>query len=150
YRCLEVIEFVIEAMVDAVTVVDAEGNVTLSNSGALRLTGYTADELRGLPISRILSDDNSGLRTVARQHIVDGNVLRSEESWLVTKSGQRIPVSVTASPVRDAKGGVQGIVIVSRDVREIRQLLADKEAEIIRRRAAEEELRSAKASIEAQ
>ncbi len=144
------IEFVIEAMVDAVTVVDADGHITLSNSGASRLTGWSADELRGQPIARILADEQSGLRTVARQQIADGNVLRSEASWLITKKGERIPVSVTASPVVDAKGTLQGIVIVARDVRELRQLLADKEAEIGRRRALEDELRTAKASIEAQ
>src|SRR5262245_19603901 len=137
-------------MVDSVTVVDVDGRITLSNSGAVRLTGYSAAELRGMPIAKILVEDNSGLRTVAREKIAHGNILRSEESWLLTRDGQRIPVSVTASPVIDAASTLQGIVIVARDVREIRQLLVDKEAEIARRRAAEEELLAAKASIEAQ
>jgi signal transduction histidine kinase len=39
-------------------------------------------------------------------------------------------------------------VLVARDVREVRQLLVEKEAEIVRRREAEDELRTAKASIE--
>ncbi|HEY4240544.1 MAG TPA: ATP-binding protein [Kofleriaceae bacterium] len=144
------IENVIEAMVDAVLVVDAEGRVTLTNTAASRITGYSADELRTLPVARLLVDDSSGLRTVVRRRIEDGDVLRREESWLVAKTGERIPVSVTGSPVLDGKGALQGIVLVARDVREVRELLADKEAEIVRRRAAEDELRAAKSSIEEQ
>jgi PAS domain S-box-containing protein len=145
-----VIELVIEAMVDAVVVIDAEGRITLANSGAITLTGYSRDELRGLPISRLLVDESSGLRTVVRRRIEDGTILRREESWLVAKPGNRIPVSITGSPVINDKGELQGIVLVARDVRELRQLLTDKEAEIARRRVAEEELRAAKASIESQ
>jgi PAS domain S-box-containing protein len=143
-----VLEFVIEAMVDAVLGVDPEGRVTLSNSGAAALTGFSQTELAGKPISELLVDDSSGLRTVVRRRIEDGDILRREESWLVTKSGKKIPVSVTGSPVLDASGNLQGIVLVARDVRELRQLLVEKEAEITRRRQAEDELRAAKSSIE--
>lgn len=142
------LEFVIEAMVDAVLVVDAEGRITLANSGATQLTNYSREELRGMGVTNLLVDDSSGLRTVTRRRIEDGGVLRREESWVVTKNGERVPVSVTGSPVVDDHGTLQGIVLVARDVREMRRLLADKEAEIVRRRKAEDELRAAKASIE--
>jgi PAS domain S-box-containing protein len=131
-------------------VVDAEGRVTLANAGACGLTGYSRDELRGMPVSRLLVDESSGLRTVVRRRIEDGDILRREESWLVTKDGTRIPVSVTGSPVIAPTGELQGIVLVARDVREMHQLLREREAEIIRRRKAEEDLRAAKASIETQ
>ncbi len=142
------LEFVIEAMVDAVLVVDAEGRITLANSGATELTNYSRDELKGMPVSKLLVDDSSGLRTVVRRRIEEGDVLRREESWLVTKERERVPVSVTGSPVLDEQGMLQGIVLVARDVRDMRRLLADKEAEIARRKKAEDELRAAKASIE--
>jgi PAS domain S-box-containing protein len=146
-----VIELVIEAMVDAVVVVDAEGKIMLSNAGAEQLSEYTRDQLRGLPIGRLLADDDSsGLRTLVRRRIAEGDVVRREDSWLVTARGVRIPVSVTGSPVLDERGALHGIVIVARDTRELRQLLSDRDAEIVRRRTAEDELRTAKASIEHQ
>ncbi|CAN5650846.1 N/A [soil metagenome] len=142
-------EFVIEAMVDtAVLGIDPEGRVTLANSGATNLTGFSQPELLGMPVSELLIDDNSGLRTIVRRRIEDGDVLRREESWLVTKGGSKIPVSVTGSPILDASGMLQGIVLVARDVRELRQLLLDKETEIARRCQVEEELRAANASVE--
>lgn len=142
------LEFVIEAMVDAVLVVDAEGRITLSNSGAAQLTSYSADELRGMYVANLLVDDSSGIRTVVRRRIENGHVLRRDESWLVAKTGERIPVSVTGAPVLDDQGMLKGIVLVARDGRELRRLLAEREAEIARRRKAEDELRAAKASIE--
>ncbi len=144
------IELVIEAMVDAVVVVDADGKITLANSGAEELSGYTRDQLRGMAVSQLLSDDSSGLRTLVRRRIAEGSILRREDSWLVTAAGEKIPVSVTGSPVVDDKGVLLGIVIVARDTRELRELLADREAEIARRRSAEDELRAAKESIEHQ
>jgi PAS domain S-box-containing protein len=145
-----VLDFVIEAMVDAVFGVDPTGRITLTNSGAVALTGFTPDELKAMPIAKLLIDDNSGMRTIVRRRIEEGDILRREESWLVTKSGAKIPVSVTGSPVLDETGQLQGIVLVARDMREIRQLLVDKEAEIARCRALEDELRAAKTSIESQ
>jgi PAS domain S-box-containing protein len=143
-----VLENVIEAMVDAVLVVDVEGKISLTNTATTRLTGYSQDQLKSMLVSKLLIDDSSGLRTLVRRRIEDGDVLRREESWLLTAKGQRIPVSVTGSPVLDEAGNLHGIVLVARDIRELRQLLADKEAEIARRRAVEDELRALNASIE--
>jgi PAS domain S-box-containing protein len=145
-----VIEHVIEAMVDAVLVVDVEGRISLANTAASHLTGYSSDEIKRMPVAQLLHDDSSGLRTVVRRRIEDGDVLRREESWLIPKTGVRIPVSVTGSPVLTPEGELQGIVLVARDVRELRQLLTDKEEEIRRRRQAEDELRQLNATIESQ
>ena len=143
-------EQVLEAMADAVLVVDIDGRITVANTAATSITGYSLDELRMQPIAKLLVDDSSGLRTVVRRRIEEGDVLRREESWLVTRDGDRVPVSVTGSPVHSKAGTIEGIVLVARDVREVRQLLTDKEAEIVRRGAAEDALRTALASIEDQ
>jgi signal transduction histidine kinase len=52
--------------------------------------------------------------------------------------------------VVDDKGALHGIVVVARDIRELRGLLADKEAEIARRRDAEDQLRASTAAVERQ
>ena len=129
-------EHVLEAMVDAVLVVDVEGRITLANAAAATVSGYTLDELRSLPIAKLLVDESSGLRSVVRRRIEEGDVLRREESWLVTRTGERVPVSVTGSPVHSQQGILEGIVIVARDVRELR--------------CAQDALRAALASIEDQ
>jgi PAS domain S-box-containing protein len=143
-----VLAFVIEAMVDAVLGIDPDGKITLCNSGAAKLTGFSLAELQGMRVSELLIDESSGLKTVVRRRIEDGDILRREESFLVAKGGDRIPVSVTGSPVLDPAGTLKGIVLVARDMRELHQLLADKEAESGRRRIAEDELRAANLTME--
>lgn len=137
------IEHVIEAMVDAVLVVDVEGRISRTNTAAAHITGYTPEELRAMPVTKVLHDDNSGLRSVVRHRIEEGAVLRREESWLLARDGTRIPISLTGSPVLTPDGQLQGIVLVARDIRELQSLLAA-------RRRAENELRALNATIESQ
>jgi two-component system, NtrC family, sensor histidine kinase HupT/HoxJ len=144
------IEYVIEAMVDAVLVLDEAGLVKSTNTATEELTEYTRAELIGMPVGQLFSDDGSGLRTAVRERIEHGDILRRQSSWLVGKDGERIPVSLTGSPVLDPDGALQGIVVVARDVRELQHLLAEREAEIAHRRDAEAELRTAKITIEEQ
>ncbi len=140
---------VIEAMVDAVLVVDGEGRISATNEATARISGFTSEQLRLMPLISLLVDESEGMRTIVRRRIEHGEPLRREQSsFLVTSQGQRIPVSVTASPVFDA-GALKGIVVVVRDIRELRQLLAARDEEIRRRKHAEEELRALNASIEA-
>ncbi|MGE3546222.1 MAG: nitrogen regulation protein NR(II) [Kofleriaceae bacterium] len=143
------VENVFEAMADPVLVVNASGQITMANSAASQLTGFSLEQLRKIPIAKLIVDDSSGLKTLVRQRIGEGEVLRKQESWLVTHTGEKIPVSITGSPLGGPED-FQGIVLVARDIREIRLLLVEKENEILRRRFAEEELRAAKASIEQQ
>ncbi len=141
------IEHVLEAMVDVVFVVDVEGHLLHHNAAAELLTGFTAVELAAMPIASILDDASSGIRTGARKRIADGDIMRRDTAWLVTKAGERIPMSMTGAPVLGDGGELKGIVLVGRDARQRRQLLDDREREIARRRAAEAELRAALTTI---
>jgi PAS domain S-box-containing protein len=139
---------VLEAIADVVVVVDVAGAIIEANSATEEISGYRNDELVGSPVARLLVDERSGLRTAVRLRVGGGEVLRRDEAWLVTKSGDRLPVSLSAAPVTDEHGRTTGIVLVARDIRDLRELLTARDQEIARRESAEAELRTAKASIE--
>jgi PAS domain S-box-containing protein len=139
---------VIEAMVDVVLVVDVQGRIVAANTAAVRVTGYDREALAALPAAELIVDEESGLRTVVRERVSHGTPLSRTDSWLVARGGVRLPVSVTAAPIVDSDGVATSIVVVARDVRAIRELAAERDAEIERREAAEAELRAALASIE--
>ncbi|HEY4244666.1 MAG TPA: ATP-binding protein [Kofleriaceae bacterium] len=141
---------IIEAMVDAVLVLDDGGLIVSANHATETLSGYPRKELVGTPIAALIADEGSGLRTAVRHRIEHGSILRRSVSYLVNKTGEKIPVSLTGSPILDENGVLQGIVVVARDVRELRRLLAERDAEIAHRRDVEAELRTAKISIEEQ
>lgn len=138
---------VLEAIADVVVVVDVAGAILGTNTATEQLSGFLRAELVGLPVAKLIVDERSGLRTAVRQRVGGGEILRQDEAWLITKAGGRVPVSLSASPVTNADGS-PGIVLVARDIRDLRELLAARDAEIARRERAESELRMAKDSIE--
>lgn len=76
------------------------------NRRALTLTGYSRDELMNMSIDDLI--DSESVDTVeARQVVAQGELFRAEET-IVRKSGEKVPVEVSASAVSD--GLVQAIV----------------------------------------
>jgi PAS domain S-box-containing protein len=138
-------EDLIEAMIDAVVVIDLAGRVILTNTAAATLSGYSPSELGALFVGQLFEDAVSGVRTRVRNKIAAGDPLRREEAWLVTKAGERVPVSIMASPIT-GKGDPE-IVLVARDARETRRLLIERDAEIARRREVEAQLRLLAGSV---
>jgi PAS domain S-box-containing protein len=108
---------------DAVIVTDAQGNVTFLNDVAAALTGWSEKEAVGLPLKKIFAISNeetgasveSPLEKVFREGRIVG---LANHTRLTAKSGRQIPIDDSAAPIRDAKGGVVGVVLVFRDVTE--------------------------------
>lgn len=55
-------------------------------------------------------------------YVRGGQMSQPQEVYLQTAQGDRIPVSLSASPIRDAQGAVIGMVEVFRDIRRQREL----------------------------
>src|SRR5207253_10810032 len=84
------------------------------NAGAERLYGYTAREVfRRWPIGITIPEDELPkiLKRVGR-----GQRVNPYETVGVRKNGQRINVSVTVSPIRDAEGKIVGASSIARDL----------------------------------
>lgn len=136
------VDRLIDCIPDLVLVIDLEGRVRAWNGAVEEVTGYAEGELTERPLAALLDAEHASIRTEHRKQAVGGAVLRRDESVLVTKTGERVPVSVTVAPVSEAEGGdATALVLVMRDIRELR-------GEIARRERAEEALRAALASIE--
>jgi PAS domain S-box-containing protein len=107
---------IVEASEDAVVSATLEGVFTSWNRAAERLFGYTAEEAVGAPISLILPEDLLD----ERRHIVEklgrGERVETRETIRLTRSGQRIPVSVGFAGIRDAAGELVGIAATARDI----------------------------------
>jgi PAS domain S-box-containing protein len=106
---------------DAIIGKTLTGIITSWNEGARRLFGYTADEMIGQPIQRIMPADRVSdmYRILAR--IRDGQRIEHFETERVRKDGERIQVSLSVSPIRDASGRIVGAAKIARDVTERRR-----------------------------
>ncbi len=113
---------------DAIVGKDLNGIITSWNEGAERIFGYSALEMVGTPIRRLIpanrqEEEDHILRTIRR-----GESVVRFETTRRTKDGRLIEVSVTASPIKDSKGEIIGASKIARDI----TLLKAREREIAR------------------
>jgi len=106
---------------DAIVSKTLEGVVTSWNAAAMRLFGYTPEEMIGQSITRIipqeLHDEEDGILAQLRR----GEHIDHYETVRVAKDGRRIDVSLCVSPLRDKTGRVVGASKIARDITERKQ-----------------------------
>lgn len=107
---------IVETSDDAIVSKDLNGIVTSWNPAAERMFGFTAEEMTGQSIRILIppelqDDEDRILATIAR-----GERIQHFETVRLTKSGQRIDVSLTVSPVKDEGGRIVGAAKIARDI----------------------------------
>ncbi|HVZ05992.1 PAS domain S-box protein [Hyphomicrobium sp.] len=106
---------------DAIVSKTLQGFVTTWNAGAERIFGYTADEMIGQHITRIIPIELRSEEDAILARLRQGEHVDHFETVRVAKDGRRIDVSLTVSPIRDRTGRVVGASKVGRDITERKQ-----------------------------
>lgn len=109
---------IVEYSDDAIVSKDLNGIVTSWNPGAERMFGYTAQEMVGRSITTIIPpelhhDEERILDTIAQ-----GGRIEHFETVRLHKSGARVDISLTVSPVKDQEGRIVGAAKIARDITE--------------------------------
>ncbi|HZZ93928.1 MAG TPA: PAS domain-containing sensor histidine kinase [Usitatibacter sp.] len=112
---------IVESSHDAIVSKNLSGMVTSWNRGAERVFGYTAEEMVGSSILRLIPPELQAEEYGILARIRAGERVEHFDTVRVAKGGRRIDVSITVSPVRDAGGNVVGASKIARDVTEIRE-----------------------------
>ncbi len=120
-------EAIVESSDDAIISKALDGTITSWNPAAERLFGYTADEMIGKPISVLMPEERHDDMEAILGRIRRGERVAHYETVRVSKTGRKIPVSLSVSPVRDASGRVVGAAKIARDISERRRSEADRE-----------------------
>jgi PAS domain S-box-containing protein len=107
---------IVESSDDAIVSKNLDGIVTSWNAAAERILGYKAAEMIGKPVLTIIPPELHGDEREILRRIRAGERIEHFETVRVTKSGERLDVSLTISPVRNAQGGIIGAAKVLRDV----------------------------------
>jgi two-component system, cell cycle sensor histidine kinase and response regulator CckA len=93
-----------------------DGTVTSWNAAAERVYGYSASEMVGENISRLIPDDHADELPEILDRISRGDSVHTYETVRVRKDGSRVDVAVTISPIRDQRGVVVGASTIARDI----------------------------------
>jgi PAS domain S-box-containing protein len=107
---------IIESSDDAIVGKTLEGVVTTWNRGAEKLFGYTREEMLGRPITVIFPPDRLDEELIILDRIKNGESLEHFETVRRRKDGTLLDISVTVSPIRDARGAIIGASKIARDI----------------------------------
>jgi two-component system sensor histidine kinase/response regulator len=116
----------IDFLPEVVFETDLEGRLTLVNSNAFTLFGYTRNELeKGVNVFDIITPSERNLARENFQRVLRGEPPRNQEYVVEKKDGSRFPVRVFASRIlKDSKVfGIRGILIDSSEQKRAEEAL---------------------------
>jgi PAS domain S-box-containing protein len=109
---------IVESSHDAIVSKDLDGIIMTWNRGAERLFGYSAEEAVGKSITMLIPPDRLDEEPRILSRIRSGELVDHFETVRRRKDGSLVDISLTISPVRDAKGRIVGASKIARDVSE--------------------------------
>lgn len=112
---------------DAVLATDVDGCVSYMNRVAESMTGWTAREAQGRPLTEVFAVIDGTTRAVAanpaqRAVAEDRTVGLAMDCLLIRRDGVELPIEDSAAPIHDRHGRVTGAVIVFHDVSQSRAM----------------------------
>jgi PAS domain S-box-containing protein len=107
---------IVESSDDVILSKDLNGIITSWNAAATRIFGYSADEMIGTSILKLIPEDLHSDEKTIMENIRGGRRIEHFETTRRTKSGQLLDVSLTVSPLKDKDGQVIGASKILRDI----------------------------------
>ena len=114
-------QITLQSIGDGVITTDADGNIDYINPVAQDLTEWDMRGARGKHIAKIMTIVNEQTRINVENPVVrclkEGRIVTlAENSILITKSGEEVPIQDSVAPIRDRIGNIIGSVMVFHDV----------------------------------
>ena len=109
----------IEASLDPLVTISAEGKITDVNTGTERVTGCSRSELIGTDFADYFTDPQKA-RAGYQQVFRDG-LVKDYELEIRHKTGELTPVMYNASVYRDESGRITGVFAAARDISDRKQ-----------------------------
>ena len=114
---------------DAIALLDLEGRISGWNRGARQLYGYTEAEARTMNVRDLVPELHRDVADDLVRRVGRGDVLsESIETHRITKDGRTRDISLTMTLLRDAAGRPDAIVTIERDVTDLKEEVAAKQA----------------------
>lgn len=111
----------INSSIHALVTLDLAGVVTAWNAGAEKLFGYSAAEMIGSNITRIVPAGHREQIDAVLERIRRDEPVEPYEAMRVAKNGQPVDILVTVTPVRAASGELVGSFAIATDVTKRKQ-----------------------------
>jgi PAS domain S-box-containing protein len=107
---------IVESSEDAIASGTLDGIIVSWNTGAQHMYGYTEAEAVGKPITILVPPDLPDEENKILETLKAGGRIEHFETVRVTKTGKRINVSLSISPIKDSSGATVGVSGIARDI----------------------------------
>lgn len=107
---------IVESSEDAIIGKDLEGTIMTWNRGAEQLYGYTAQEIIGQPVTRLIPADRNDEEPSILERIRRDERIKPYETVRCRKDGTKIEISLSVSAIKDASGKIIGASKIARDI----------------------------------
>src|SRR5262249_19286795 len=124
---------IVASSADAIVGKTPDGIVTSWNEAAERMFGWSASEMIGQSIRRVIPADRQAEEDTILARMARSETIEHHETMLLSKDGQTFDASITISPMRDAEGRNIGCSKIIRDITQRKRTearLAEREAQL--------------------
>lgn len=101
---------------DAIVSKDLTGRILSWNQGAEHMFGYTAKEMIGNSIDLLIPADRKDEEPGILDRIGKGERVEHYETVRLTRTGERLDVTISISPIKDEQGRIIGAAKIARDI----------------------------------
>lgn len=101
---------------DAIISKTLDGRITSWNESAARIFGYTAEEMIGESILRVIPPELHGEEAEILDRLRRGERIEHFDTVRMGKAGRRLDISLAISPLRNSAGAVVGASKIARDI----------------------------------
>jgi PAS domain S-box-containing protein len=109
---------IVESSDDAIVGESLDGVITSWNAGAARMFGYSAEEAIGKPVRWFAWPGEERRIEELLQRLRLGERVEHFETIRKHKTGRKVIVSLSLSPILDSEGSIIGIAKIARDITE--------------------------------
>ncbi len=110
---------------DAIMAETFDGIITDWNASAEKLYGYSSEEIKGKSVTLLLPSDKQDDSRILLQKIKNGIPVDRYETERLTKTGKRIQVSLSLSPIKNVKGELVGASVSAHDISDTKHLQSE-------------------------
>jgi PAS domain S-box-containing protein len=107
----------LDSVGDALIACNQQHRIELMNPVAGRLTGWSLEDAKGRRLETVFHTVDEE----TREPIDERDAATKNHSLLLAKDGTEYLIDQSAAPIRDAKGEVAGVVLVFRDITDLRK-----------------------------
>ncbi len=113
---------IVESSDDAIISKNLQSIVQTWNRAAERLFGYSAEEMIGQSITKVIPPEMPDEEPLILAKLKKGQRIEHYETVRMRKDGERIDVALTVSPIRDQSGEIIGASKIVRDITKSKRL----------------------------